>query len=705
MKKCLISIAAICLFVPALQAQKLYVDSFKSNNRGWVVQEQDSLSIKVAEQSLQIDNRYLKRSVSQLLPFYYLAKEDFDLRFSLSCTGNPDNFGLGLYLNVDGDKYYYYICNTNHMIMMSRYRAAKKAEDYDLPWKAVDYVHQKDSDNLFRLVRLNGKMTFYMNGKQVGEALDEERAISCWGILTPRRSTLRLKNLTASPYPSVRNFLPIRSDGNLPKKENLGPKVNSEYDELRPTVSADGKTLFFFSDEKNPRSFGGQDIFYTLKQADGTWGEAMHADTPLNNNHANSVITVSSDNNTLLLIGAFVNQVTQKLSEFKPHYSRKRSDGKWSYPLELNVLNFQNKSSKSSYSISSNYKVMISSVTRDESYGGQDLYVSFSEDGINYSEPKNMGSVINTPFDEICPFLAPDNTTLYFSSFGQLGYGSADIFVTRRLDDTWKNWSQPENLGPGINTPEWDAYFSLDASGEYAYLSSIRDPKEEDGKCDIFRVKLPTGAKPVATVLIKGRVLDRKTNAPIATGITYSDLLEQKTLGIANSSAVDGSYVIVLPKGKSYQFLAEKEGFYAVSENIDLKKLSKYEEVERNLYLSPIEIGATVRLNNIFFETNKAILRPESKAELDRLVQFLQKQSKFKIEVSGHTDATGTDAINLPLSSDRAKAVYSYLMNTGIAADRLVYKGYGKNRPVAGNDTEKGKQLNRRVEFTILSDK
>ncbi len=340
-------------------------------------------------------------------------------------------------------------------------------------------------------------------------------------------------------------------------------------------------------------------------------------------------------------------------------------------------------------------------IIRDgDTYGGEDLYVSFRE-GDEYSKPLNLGTDINSFLDDFTPFLAADNKTLYFSTYGRRGYGSADIFVSRRLDDTWTKWSKPENLGPEINTTGWDAYLSVQASGKLAYMVS---GKNSLGSLDIFSITLPKAARPEALVLIKGKVLDKKTGKPLSTTIAYYDLSDNSQISTAISDPNTGEYSLTLPAGKKYSFLAKKEKYFAISENLDVLKIEEYQEIERDLYLVPIEKDAVIRLNNIFFESGKAELQSESYADLNRLADVLLKNATMKIEVQGHTDNVGSDATNQALSKKRAKAVYNYLKNSrNIPARQLTSRGYGEKHPVTSNSTKAGKAKNRRVQFKILA--
>jgi len=203
-------------------------------------------------------------------------------------------------------------------------------------------------------------------------------------------------------------------------------------------------------------------------------------------------------------------------------------------------------------------------------------------------------------------------------------------------------------------------------------------------------------------VVVRGRVLNAKTNEPLGASINYEVLSSGKQAGVANSDAIDGSYSIILPSGENYGFLGQSDGFISVSENLDLVNLKEYREINMDLYLVPIEKGQVVRLNNIFFDVDKFTFKKEATPELNRFVKLLTDQSGLRIEISGHTDNTGSADYNMKLSANRAKAVYDYLIKQGIDAGRLAFKGYGLTKPTADNNTADGRQLNRRVEFLIV---
>lgn len=483
------------------------------------------------------------------------------------------------------------------------------------------------------------------------------------------------------------------------KPENLGFNINTRSSEICPIVTPDGQGLFFIRVE-DPENTGGtsdySDIYYAKTGADKKWQQAVNLKKPLNNSSTNAVNSVTPDGSTLFLLHTYNDDGTFKAGGLS--LSNKTATS-WEIPEDITVIDHYNLNDYNEFCMSNDKKVIIMAVEREDTYGEKDLYVSFNIEGNLWAVPLNLGPVLNSAQSEISPFLAADNTTLYFSSDGHPGHGDNDIFLARRLDETWMNWSKPENLGKPINSSDWDAYYSVPASGEYAYFVSS---KSGFGNSDIFRIKLPEMARPNPVVLVKGKVLNQKTKTPVQAVINYFDLQNSAISGTAMSNPETGYYQITLPAGRLYGFLASSEKFISVNENVDLKDLDEYQELERDLYLVPIEIGEKVRLNNIFFETGKWDLLPESFAELDKLVRILTDNPNMEIEINGHTDNVGNDESNLMLSQKRAAAVVNYILDKGISNTRLDSAGFGEAQPVATNDTDEGRRLNRRVEFMIV---
>lgn len=531
--------------------------------------------------------------------------------------------------------------------------------------------------------------------------------------------------------------------------ENLGSAVNSEFSELNPVISPDGRTLYFgrknhpanrYGVKGSETISGSQDIWFSEKVGD-TWSTARRLSEVLNRDQYNTILSISPDGQTILLKGAYVNG-TYETRGFS--ISNKTTAG-WTVPVKVDIPGYEQMSKgKNEYGyLTMDGKAILLAFARKKNSEDDDLYVSFFEDG-HWTRPLELGDEINTKYSETTPFLSADGKTLYFSSDRPGGQGSQDIYLTRRLDDTWQHWRKPQNLGSPINTDEYDAYYSISAKGDYAYFMS---GKGSLGKKDIFRlsVESPPGGDAAGdlvnessqvggaasdlvkesplrgpvngstrsvtsqesdpVVLLSGTVLNQQTGkVPEDASVTYEDLSNGKVLGQAKPDSTTGKYKLVLPYGKNYGITAKAKGLIPTSTNLDLTTArGRYLELDdRDLSMVPLVKGNTATINNLFFDLGKATLKPESEPELKRILQVMKENMALVIEISGHTDNTGSDEINNKLSLERANAVKENLLKGGIDQARIKTKGYGKSKPKADNATEEGRQINRRVEIEIL---
>ena len=478
--------------------------------------------------------------------------------------------------------------------------------------------------------------------------------------------------------------------------QNLGQMVNTIYKEVAPVISPDNKILYFTRD--SPENIGGenQDVWVSEIDSTGNFKKSHNIGQPINNNRNNYASAITPDGQTMLL-GNIYNE--DGSSAGAGLSVSKKAGTKWGFPQKINIRNYDNYGDYTSAYLANDGKTLLVSITRTDTYGGEDIYVCFQDKNGNWTQPLNLGNKINTGCDEYTPFLASDLSTLYFTSEGFPGFGKGDIYMSKRLDNTWKNWSEPVNLGSTFNTPLSDFYFTIPASGEYAYFVSSTNSM---GATDIFRVKLAYELQPSPVVLIKGHVLNAKTKAPVEGEVHYETLPQGEDKGHANAEALTGKYKIVLPPGSMYGFRATHPDYISVNENIDLQKIDKYVEIEKDLYLVPIEVGQIVEINNLFFESKKTELTPASFPEMDRLAETLRKNTNIHIEIGGHTDDVGSDQDNLKLSQDRANKVLQYLFNKGVEFYRMQAKGYGESKPIVPNDSEINRQQNRRVVFLIV---
>jgi len=517
------------------------------------------------------------------------------------------------------------------------------------------------------------------------------------------------------------------------KFENLGSKVNSPYSEVRPTISADGKVLYFVV-EGNPKNNNykkdkaAQDVWYSEIDDAGNWSQAQQAGSPINGRNDNAIFWVSPDGNQLLIRGKYENG---KFAGKGFSLVKKTSSG-WSAPEGLNIKGY-NQMSVDQYSgatMSNDGRTMILYFSEERNSFLNDLYVTrYNEEKDEWSRPERIaGEVSIDDYDEMSPFLASDGMTLYFSSNRPGGKGEYDIWMTRRQDDSWKSWSSPVNMGDSINSKGWDAYFTIDAKGEYGYISTVQNK----GNSDISRIKLSDNQRPKTVVLVYGKVYNAQTKKPMDAQLVYDLIPGEKPDGNAIASP-GGKFKVTLPYGQVYSLRATADKFFSVIDTIDLSKYDVYKEIHRDLYLNPVVEDGKVLLDSngnvirnnadsvldnfnydelkegqilssdkVLFDFGKSILRADTYKELDKLSRMMIANPGVQIELSAHTDNVGGYSDNLKLSEDRASAAKQYLISKGVSASRINSKGYGETTPVADNKTEVGRQQNRRVEFRIL---
>lgn len=485
--------------------------------------------------------------------------------------------------------------------------------------------------------------------------------------------------------------------GTYAQLETLGPLVNSTYSEISPYITPDGSKLFFIREDhpKNTQFGDTQDVWWTSMENDFPVSEAKHLGFPFNTLYKNAVVFQSADGQTRVIKG-----IVDKYGKFrKTGYSVcSLTEKGWSDPEALNIRGYDNmvKGKYVGMCMAPGGNVMILSFSEKRNNVNSELYISRFLGGNDWSRPEKLPFTLDGDF---APFIASDNKTLYFSSTARGGFGDADIFVIRRTDDTWKNWSKPENLGPEFNSASWDAFFKVSPSGKYAFLVNNTSGSSDIYRAPLFREEI----KPNPVVIVEGTVRDAETGKSLGALLEYFNIDENTSQGIGKSSVNDGSFKVVLPYGSNFSVNASLKGYYAETVNLDLRETGEFAVVQRDLLLRPIKAESVIRLNNVFFETNKWDLLPASRTELDGLVTILNANPGMRIEIRGHTDNVGSDEANQVLSANRAKSVVDYLIQKGIESNRLQSNGYGERVPVADNETPEGRQLNRRVEFRVQS--
>ncbi len=378
--------------------------------------------------------------------------------------------------------------------------------------------------------------------------------------------------------------------------------------------------------------------------------------------------------------------------------SRKQGEG-WSPPQNLgNTVNSNKWETQPSFSSDGRTLYFIQGKGRGRKKK-QDIYKTMLQKDGSWLEPQKLSSTINTPGKEASVFIHPDDETLYFSSNGHPGMGGLDIYMSRKKDNG--EWGEPVNLGYPINTKNDENSLLVSPDGKKAYFGTNREGGH--GKLDLYSFQLPKKVRPQKVSYLKGTVTDAETGEPVGANF---ELIDRKTgEEIVNSWANpgNGEYVVALPPDRNYVLNASKRGYVFLSDSFELRSSGDdVEPVHKDVQMERIEPGKTVELKNVFFDTDKYELKPESRAELMKLYKFLKNNANLKIELAGHTDSVGTKEDNQVLSENRAQAVRDFLMEQGIDENRLTAKGYGETRPVATNETPEGRQKNRRTEFKIL---
>ncbi|MDQ3071806.1 MAG: OmpA family protein [Bacteroidota bacterium] len=476
------------------------------------------------------------------------------------------------------------------------------------------------------------------------------------------------------------------------KPVNAGEGINTRNDEYFPSLTVNGNMMFFsrmMLDAQGRRV--AEDLMVSEKN-EGTWQPADAVPPPVNTELNEGAMAISPDGCFMIYTACNRGDGYGGCDLYISFYR----DGQWSKPVNMGEpVNTRFKETQPTISFDGSSVYFASD--RPGTLGQLDIWMSARGEDGRFGEPINLGSTINTTDHEQSPFIHPDNQTLYFCSRGHNGLGANDIFYAHRADDG--SWQEAINIGYPINTPGDEPGLMVEPGGQYAYMSSS---SASIGGLDIFYFELHEEARPNAVTYLQGKVFDAYTRQAKFAVFELVDLETGETV-LKSAMCNEGSFLVPIPAGKDYLLNVSTQGYLFYSEYIPLKTYKNPKPFIQDIPLYPVKPGEKVALRNIFFDTDKFDLKPESRAELVRLAAFLKANPTVKIEIGGHTDNTGSSSGNQVLSQNRAKAVYDYLVNdAGIAPSRLSYKGYGASKPIAENTTEEGKAKNRRTEITVM---
>ncbi len=553
--------------------------------------------------------------------------------------------------------------------------------------QAIDFLEQLyrfDSVKYPKASNLLGSL--YMNTRQYNEAI---HVLEHYLSLKEDKSTNKKLELARFRQSLIENPLDIN-----PK--NLGPGVNTKGCEYVNAITLDGNKLFITrKPEPGSRSRGEKwdEDFYFSEKEDSVWQQTKSLGDQINTPYNEGAMHLSADGTSLFFTSC---QGMQGYGSCDLYYTTRINDTMWKQPFNLGPL-INTRHWETQPCFSSDGKTLYFVSTRDGGEGGADIWRSRLQDNSEWSEPENLGPEINTKGEEMAPYLHPDGVTLYFSSDGHRGMGGMDIFVSRMNSDS--SWSEPKNFGYPLNDGDDQINLIADAEGNTAFFSSA--DTSGYGCYDIFSFEMPQKHKPEQVAYLKGTVYDKKTREPLQASFELVDLMKDETK-VASRSDKQGDFLVALPNGRNYGLHVSKKGYMFYSEHFPFEQ-ETVKPMQKDIYLEPISIEASSRLDNLFFVYDSDSIRQESMAELKQLKAFLETNRFVEIRVEGHTDSRGDEEYNMKLSQKRAEAVKKYLTENGIDEDRLSTKGFGESKPVADNDTEEGRARNRRTEIQITA--
>jgi OmpA-OmpF porin, OOP family len=495
----------------------------------------------------------------------------------------------------------------------------------------------------------------------------------------------------------LKNIEFVRANAAVASKYKLKPlsdTVNCFVMQYFPVLTADQQELIFTRRRGNGQN-DDEDLVVSSKNEKGKWTTPVSISKNINSELNEGTCTISADGRKLIFTSCIGRQGFGSCDLFE---SIKVGDT-WSQPVNLGS-NVNSSEWESQPSLSADGRTIYFVSDRRGGLGRRDIWVSTQDEKGEWMKAKNAGKKINTIYDEISPFIHANNRALYFASNGITGFGGYDIFYSER--DSTNNWASPINIGSPINNHEDQFSLFITADGKKGYYSHEETAPSGNSTSRIFEMEIPEENRVrYISNYVKGIVRDKQTKQPLAASVELINIEKNETESLVKSDSITGEYLIVLTQGAEYALYVNKRGYLFESQNFNYSTVKDFEPIVQDVELEKLKIGSRAVLNNIFFDVDKYELKEKSKTELLRIISFLNENPTVKIEVSGHTDNTGSAPYNKQLSEKRAHSVYDHLINNGVDAKRLIAKGYGSEKPIAPNDSEEHKQLNRRIEFKI----
>lgn len=472
----------------------------------------------------------------------------------------------------------------------------------------------------------------------------------------------------------------------------LSDTVNCFPLQYFPTLTADQQELIF-TRRRGYRHDDDEDLVISYKDARGRWLPPQSISANINTSENEGTCTISADGRRLIFTSC-KNGYSGNCDLFESI----KTGNEWSKPVNLGP-NVNSADWESHPTLSADGRTLYFVSDRKGGFGRNDIWVTTLGDNGKWTKARNLGEPVNTQYDERSPFIHVNGRTLYFATNGLVGFGGYDIFYTEKTE---KGWSVPVNLGSPINDHEDQYSLFITADGEKGYYSHEETLPNGQERSVIVEIQIPESQIiKYKSNYVKGIVTDSKTGQPLRAQVELFDINKNEIVSFVESDSVSGQYLMVLTQGSEYALYVSKPGYLFKSLNFNYSEVDRFEPLVIDISLDRAVKGGGAVLQNIFFDIDKYELKEKSVTELEKIVRFLTENPGISIEIGGHTDNTGNPAYNQQLSEKRAQSVYNYLVSKGIIPKRLSAKGFGSEKPISSNETEAGRQLNRRIAFTI----
>lgn len=479
------------------------------------------------------------------------------------------------------------------------------------------------------------------------------------------------------------------------KQRPLSDTVNRFAMQYFPVLTADQQSLIFTRRLGNSGD-DDEDLVVSRKNEKGQWTEPISISPNINSKWNEGTCTISADGRKLIFTSCIGRRGYGSCDLFQ---SIKIGD-EWTEPENLGP-NINTADWESQPSLSADGRTLYFVSDRRGGYGRRDIWVStLTVDG-KWMKAVNAGKQINTQYDEISPFIHVNNKTLYYASNGLPGFGGYDIYYVEKGPDDL--WSKPVNVGAPINDHQDQFSLFITADGKKGYYVHEETGREGYAASKIYEIEIPEEHRiRFRSNYVKGIVRDKQTKKELNAEIELINIHTNETESIVHSDSITGEYLMVLTQGAEYALYVSKKDYLFQSLNFNYSEVKDFEPIVLDVDLEPVREGSVSVLKNIFFDTDKYELKDKSKTELEKIIRFLNGNPGVRVEIGGHTDNVGGLAYNRQLSEKRAASVYQYLVSNNIRKERLVLRGYGPDKPIGSNETEDGRQLNRRIEFKVI---